>query len=79
MKIERFDEASQRRGLKHLLEFCPRGLPYPSLHKEMAGADPAFNLFYLASAGLCSATSDGSDGVVGYVITAKGIDLLRSS
>ena len=63
----------------HMLEFCPQALPYASLHKEMAGADAAFNLFYLASAGLCSATPDGSGGIVGYIITAQSIDLLRSS
>jgi len=79
MKIERFDEPSQRRALVLMLDACPQPLPYTSLKKEMAGADAAFNLFYLASAGLCSTMSDPTGDDLGYLITARGIDLLRST
>ena len=78
MEIERFDEASQRRALLLMLDACPRALADTSIKKEMAGADPAFNLFYLASAGLCTTVSDAS-GDIGYAITAQGIDMLRLS
>ena len=79
MIIERFDESSQRRALVLMLDACPQPLPYTSLKKEMAGADAAFNLFYLASAGLCSALSNSTGEDLGYLITAQGIDLIRSS
>lgn len=78
MEIARFDEASQNRALMLLLGACPKRLPEAEIRDTMAGTDPDFNLYYLASAGFCTVWPDPVSGGKAYAITAKGIDWIRS-